>query len=138
MPRNFPVARLCPLPRKRGCAAWSRSFRAQAEKNRSILPRAMTSTAGFEQDEPLEPRFGFDLWRPEARIRLRSLVVWRWAAVFGQCATLFAVDSILDYALPLFWCLMAVTASAWLNIVVSLRHPFSRLLSDGEATAYLV
>ena len=57
--------------------------------------------------------------------------------MFGQCTTLFVVDSILGYDVPLFSCLLTVSASAWLNIIVSLRYPLSRLLSDKEATAYL-
>jgi two-component system sensor histidine kinase RegB len=94
-------------------------------------------TTAEREDTRHRSAFGFDLWRPEPRIRLRNLILWRWLAVFGQCTTLFVVDSVLGYDVPLLWCLMAVTASAWLNIIVSLRYPFGRLLSDSEATGYL-
>lgn len=73
----------------------------------------------------------------EPRIRLRTLVLWRWLAVAGQTATLLVVYGLFGYDLPLWPCLGAVIASAWLNIVVTLGFPFGRRLGDGEAAAYL-
>jgi two-component system sensor histidine kinase RegB len=75
---------------------------------------------------------------PDLRVRLRTLVLWRWLAVVGQAATLFAVDYVLGYEFPVMPAIICVLCSAWLNIVVSLRFSLARLLRDTEATAYLV
>jgi len=73
----------------------------------------------------------------ERRIRLRTLVLWRWLAVFGQGITLLVVGRVLEYDFPIWQAALCVLGSAWLNIAASLRFPLARLLRDGEATTYL-
>ncbi len=71
------------------------------------------------------------------RVRLRTLVLSRWIAVFGQTATILFVYFALGYGLPIVPALAAVGTSAVLNIVVTLRYPYSKRLSDSQAVLYL-
>ena len=71
------------------------------------------------------------------RVRLRTLVLTRWIAVTGQTITILVVYVGLGYDLPVVLSLLAVAASAALNIVVTLRYPSSKRLSDTQAAFYL-
>jgi two-component system sensor histidine kinase RegB len=71
------------------------------------------------------------------RVRLRTSVLTRWIAVFGQTVTILFVYFVLGYDLPIVLALAAVGASAVLNIVVTVRYPSSKRLSDSEAVLYL-
>ncbi|MDA9009121.1 ActS/PrrB/RegB family redox-sensitive histidine kinase [Alphaproteobacteria bacterium] len=51
------------------------------------------------------------------RINLRTLVLIRWIAVFGQAATILLVHFWIGFSLPLFASLLAVAASAFVNLV---------------------
>lgn len=70
-------------------------------------------------------------------MRLRTLVYIRWVAILGQLATLVLVQYGLDFPLPIVACFVTVGCSALLNLVVSLRNPLGKRLSDMEASAYL-
>ncbi len=70
------------------------------------------------------------------RVRLRTLVLVRWVAVAGQATALLTVHVGLGYALPIWWALGAVAASAALNLWASLgRKP--AMLGDRAAAAFL-
>jgi len=71
------------------------------------------------------------------RVRLRTLSNLRWMAVAGQSAALFVVYFGLGYFLPLIPCVVAIAASAALNIVLAFRYPAAHRLTNREATAYL-
>lgn len=71
------------------------------------------------------------------RIRLRTLVVLRWLAIAGQTLSVLGVYFALGFHLPLIPCLVAIAASAALNITVSLRFPTAKRLSNREAALYL-
>ncbi len=71
------------------------------------------------------------------RVRLRTLILTRWIAVCGQTITILSVYFVLGYDLPLVLSLATVGASAVLNVVVTLRFPVSKRLSDTEALLYL-
>ncbi len=71
------------------------------------------------------------------RVRLRTLSNLRWMAVGGQSAALFVVYFGLSYPLPLFGCVVAIAASAALNIGLTLRYPAAHRLTNREATLYL-
>jgi two-component system sensor histidine kinase RegB len=71
------------------------------------------------------------------RLRLDTLIRLRWLAVAGQTIAVVVVEWLLEFSLPLGPCLVAITASAWLNVVLRLRYPASKRLSDGEAFLYL-
>lgn len=75
--------------------------------------------------------------RKPGRLRLRTLISIRWAAVLGQSASLVLVHYGLGYSLPLAPCAAAIGASALLNVVLTLRGQIGRHLSDYHAVLYL-
>lgn len=82
--------------------------------------------------EPLS-RFSFT----SGRVRLRTLILLRWLAVAGQTAAVLGIHFIAGFELPLIYCLVVISASAALNLVVSVRFPFAKRLSNREAALYL-
>ena len=66
-------------------------------------------------------------------LRLETLIRLRWFAVVGQTAAIVAVYWGLNAELPLDLCLLAVAASAWINITLRLRYPANHRLSPLEA-----
>ena len=75
--------------------------------------------------------------RSPDRLRLRTLISIRWAAVLGQSAAVLLVHYGLGYSLPLVQCVAAIGASALLNVVLSLRGQLGRYLPDYHAALYL-
>ena len=71
------------------------------------------------------------------RVRLRTLVLIRWIAVFGQTVTILFVYFVLGYDLPVVLALVTVGTSAVLNVVITVRYPISKRLGDTEALLYL-
>lgn len=71
-----------------------------------------------------------------AGIRLRTLVLVRWIAVAGQLATVAAVALVLGIEIPVAPVLVAIGASAVLNLALSLWRPIPRL--NESATAVLL
>ena len=71
------------------------------------------------------------------RVRLRTLVLLRWLAIGGQTAAVLGVEFLAGFALPLVACLIVIGASAAMNLVVSVRFPFAKRLSNREAALYL-
>ncbi|MGL4289084.1 MAG: ActS/PrrB/RegB family redox-sensitive histidine kinase [Phreatobacter sp.] len=74
-------------------------------------------------------------WRRS--VRLETLIRLRWFAIAGQTAAILSVFWGLDSSLPIEWCLIAVGASAWLNISLRLRYPANHRLAAPEAGASL-
>ncbi|HUG63567.1 MAG TPA: ActS/PrrB/RegB family redox-sensitive histidine kinase [Methylomirabilota bacterium] len=70
-------------------------------------------------------------------LKLDTLVRLRWMAVAGQTATVCIVAFWLAYPLPLGLCLSLIALSAWLNLILRIRHPSSRRLPDAAAAALL-
>jgi two-component system sensor histidine kinase RegB len=70
-------------------------------------------------------------------VRLRALVIIRWAAVAGQLLTVATVQWGLGYALPVLPVLAVIATSALLNIVVSLGRPATARLIDRDAAIFL-
>jgi two-component system sensor histidine kinase RegB len=88
----------------------------------------MLTTYDLTEDAPspgVAPFFG--------RVRLRTLIVLRWLAVFGQAATLLFVSLVLEFDLPLALCSAVVAASATLNLGLTVWRDIQRLMSHGEA-----
>ena len=71
------------------------------------------------------------------RVRLRTLILLRWLAVGGQTAAVLGIHFVAGFELPLIACLIVIGASAALNLVVSVRFPFAKRLSNREAAWYL-
>lgn len=72
-----------------------------------------------------------------AGVRLRSLVLIRWAAVAGQLLTVAIVQWVLGYQLPVLAVLAVIATSALLNLVVSLGRPSAARLNDRDAAVFL-
>jgi two-component system sensor histidine kinase RegB len=72
-----------------------------------------------------------------SRLRLDTLIRLRWLAVAGQTIALLTVYWLLGFPLPLGPCFAAVAVSAWLNVILRLKYPATKRLSDGEALLYL-
>lgn len=70
-------------------------------------------------------------------VRLRTLTTLRWLAVGGQTLAIFVVHFLLGFATPIGLCIMAIAASAWLNLFTILRFSPQRFLSDREAGAFI-
>lgn len=73
----------------------------------------------------------------EGRVRVRTLVLTRWLAIFGQVIALLVVSEGLNAALPMGWAMATVACSAALNIWVSFRYGLNRWYSNNEAAVYL-
>jgi two-component system sensor histidine kinase RegB len=80
-----------------------------------------------------------DIARPleSPSLKLDTLVRLRWLAVAGQTVALVVVAGILEYPLPLGWCLALVALSAWLNLILRMRYPASLRLEDWRAALLL-
>jgi two-component system sensor histidine kinase RegB len=70
-------------------------------------------------------------------VRLRTLVLTRWAAVTGQIFTAAVVHWGLGFDLPLLAVGGTIALSALLNLAVSLGRPASTRIDDREATIFL-
>ncbi|MBY0320594.1 MAG: ActS/PrrB/RegB family redox-sensitive histidine kinase [Reyranella sp.] len=74
---------------------------------------------------------------PRGGVRLRTLVLIRWAAVAGQLFTAAVVHWGLNFTLPVLAVGGAIALSALLNLTVSLGRPASARIDDREATIFL-
>lgn len=72
-----------------------------------------------------------------SRLKLDTLIRLRWLAVAGQMISLLTVYWGLGFPLPLGPSFAAVSTSVWLNIILRLRFPASKRLSEGQALIYL-
>jgi two-component system, sensor histidine kinase RegB len=70
-------------------------------------------------------------------VRLRTLVLIRWLAIFGQTAAVLFVKYILGFELPLTACLIVISASALVNVLILVALPRQRRASPWEATLLL-
>ncbi|SHM88975.1 ActS/PrrB/RegB family redox-sensitive histidine kinase [Roseibium suaedae] len=71
------------------------------------------------------------------RLRLDTLVRLRWLAVGGQTAALLVVHIGLGYPMPIVPAFFLVALSAWVNIVLKVRSPASRRITERAATLQL-
>ncbi|MGD1879088.1 MAG: ActS/PrrB/RegB family redox-sensitive histidine kinase [Kiloniellaceae bacterium] len=69
----------------------------------------------------------------EGRLRLRTLVLIRWIALFGQATTLAVVYFGLGYMIPFVPAMTVIAASGALNVVISIARPTATWVSDREA-----
>jgi len=74
---------------------------------------------------------------PRGGVRLRTLVLIRWAAVAGQLFTVSVVHWGLGFTLPVLPAGGTIALSALLNLAVSLGRPASARIDDREATIFL-
>lgn len=72
------------------------------------------------------------------RIRLRTLVLLRWTAVFGQSAALLVAWLWFRVDLNLVACVAIIAASLAANLAIMALYPARRRLDESEALAMLV
>ncbi len=70
-------------------------------------------------------------------LRLRTLVILRWAAIAGQTATVLWVAFGWRLRLPLAWCLADIALAAWMNLSLTIAWPGMRLARKQEAVMQL-
>jgi two-component system sensor histidine kinase RegB len=70
------------------------------------------------------------------RVRLQTLVLLRWLAIVGQLVAVLLVSLVFDFPLPLGLCLLAILASAGLNVFLTLRYRTNVRLPDWQAAVY--
>jgi two-component system sensor histidine kinase RegB len=70
------------------------------------------------------------------RVRLQTLVLLRWLAIAGQLVAVLLVSAVLKFPLPLGLCLLAILASASLNIFLTWRYRTNVRLPDWQAAVY--
>lgn len=97
----------------------------------STAGRRRSAEAGLPATDPLSGGGGL------GRLRLQTIVRLRWLAVAGQTAAVLIVYLWLQFPLPLGFCLAAITLSAWINIMLSLRWRANLRLQDKFAALML-
>lgn len=65
-------------------------------------------------------------------IRIRTMILVRWIAIFGQLTALFVSVQIFDLVIEVSWCLFAIGLSILGNIVATVIYPETKRLSESE------
>ena len=94
---------------------------------RSIVNPTLRGFGGFAAAQ------GYERVESLGSLRRQTLVALRWGAILGQTLALIIVSQILGFEYPLLACGMAILASVVVNLVVTLRLPLDRRVSDFEA-----
>lgn len=84
-----------------------------------------------------EPAQVPSIWTAQARVRLRTLILLRWLAIFGQTAAVLFVRYGLDLAFPLPLALAFIAVSVALNLGVISTRRSQELAREWEAAALL-
>lgn len=72
-----------------------------------------------------------------SRVRLRTLILWRWVAIAGQVAAISVAVRLFRLELDIGLCALAIGASAVANLIAMFVYPGSRRLSEGEMSFML-
>jgi len=94
---------------------------------RSIVDTTLRGYGGFAAAQ------GYERVESLGSLRRQTLVALRWGAVVGQTLALIIVSQILGFEYPLLACGLTILASVIVNIVVTIRLPLDRRVSDFEA-----
>lgn len=73
----------------------------------------------------------------ESRLRLQTIVRLRWFAILGQLLAVAIVSLGLKFPLPVAYCMLLITLSAWLNVFLRVFYPARHRLSPVFATVLL-
>jgi two-component system sensor histidine kinase RegB len=76
-------------------------------------------------------------WIAKSRVRVRTLILLRWLAVFGQTVAVLFVRYGLDVEFPLLWAFAAIGASIALNLVLIGLRRSQELALEWEAAGQL-
>ena len=80
--------------------------------------------------DPLEHRSNW--------VRLRTLIVLRWIAIFGQLAAITLAQRLFDLELNVGLCFLAIGASIVANLFAVFVYPENKRLSEGEVAGTLL
>ena len=83
-------------------------------------------------DTAYDPREHRSNW-----VRLRTLIVLRWIAIFGQLAALTVAQRLFDLDLNIGLCFLAIGASIVANLVAEFIFPENKRLSETEVAGML-
>lgn len=72
-----------------------------------------------------------------SRLRLHTIVRLRWLAVMGQLSAVVIVWLVLQFPLPVGYCLGLIALSAWINVALSVKYPARHRLGVRLATSLL-
>lgn len=86
------------------------------------------------QPSILNPKF---IGGAESRLRLMTIVWLRWIAVLGQLTAVLVIWLIMQFPIPVGYCLGIVALSAWVNVALTVKYPARHRLSVRSATALL-
>lgn len=70
-------------------------------------------------------------------VRLRTLIVLRWIAIFGQLAALTAAQRLFDLELNIGLCFLAIGCSIVANLIAEFVYPENKRLSELEVAGML-
>jgi two-component system sensor histidine kinase RegB len=76
-------------------------------------------------------------WGTTSRVRVRTLILLRWAAIFGQTTAVLFVRYGLNVEFPLGWALAAIGVSIALNLALIATRRSQELAREWEAAAQL-
>jgi len=71
-------------------------------------------------------------------VRLRTLIVLRWIAIFGQLLAILIAQRLFSLNLDLGLCLMAIGASVIANLIAIFVYPENKRLTESEVMMMLV
>jgi len=71
-------------------------------------------------------------------VRLRTLILLRWAAITGQIAAITLAQRFFGFSIELGLCYLAVGASVISNLVAVFVYPENKRLNEGEALLFLL
>jgi two-component system sensor histidine kinase RegB len=77
------------------------------------------------------------LWTTTSRVNMRTLVLLRWLAVFGQTVAVLFVRYVLNVEFPIAWALAAIGASVGVNLLIMTSRPNQGLALEWEAALQL-
>ena len=83
-------------------------------------------------DAAYDPREHRSNW-----VRLRTLIVLRWIAIFGQLAAITVAQRLFDLELEIGLCFLAIGASIVANLVAVFIYPENKRLSEPEVAGML-
>ena len=73
----------------------------------------------------------------EINLRLRTLTLIRWIAVFGQLGAIVISFYYLDFVFNVFQAFFLILCSAVLNIIIMIRYPITKILNFNETFYFL-
>lgn len=77
------------------------------------------------------------LWTAQSRVRVRTLILLRWLAIFGQTTAVLFVRYGLNVDFPLGWALAAIAVSVAINLGLIASRRSQELALEWEAAAQL-